>query len=569
MNLDPSRLDLSAAARQAVGKAYARPVDLAQRLETHRAGVLRLPPHPDWSGDMLDWAADPFSDRNWQFQHHTLRWLAPVLWAALDGDEQARAEWLATAQSWFEANVPASKAASSFAWKDMADGNRAINLSLGAALVGQEDAWFVELLEAHRDWLMDESHIVGKNHGLHQHAGLFVVGAVLRDGAAMDTAVKRMTAQFTTTFDEQGCNDEGSAAYHQMNLAWWSQAWDRVALEGRPIPEAVRASMAAAEDVLVHLAQPDGRIPQIGDSARGPLRPGHGPLAEFVASQGRRGTRPEGTVRVLDGGYVLSRSGWGESRPIADESHMVLRHGRDVRAHAHHDLGSVHLYSQGTPWLVDGGFHSYQPKDPTRKYLHSRAAHNVAVISGLEHDDSADVRLERAEVAGEAHDFVLADLGYSEVSLRRRVTYLVELDCWIVWDSADSPERRLVQQWHVEPGVTVQLRDRGFRLRSSRSALNMTWLGAAPRLRRHQAVEGDQRGWIGTRWKTSVPSNLLTAEAAAGPRGAAVLVAPAGREPLGVVDSYITSQGALTASLVRGGHVWALSIDEDVSVRES
>lgn len=82
-------------------------------------------------------------------------------------------------------------------------------------------------------------------------------------------------------------------------------------------------------------------------------------------------------------------------------------------------------------------------------------------------------------------------------------------------------------------------------------------------------ADGDQRGWIGTRWKTSVPSNLLTAEAAAGPRGAAVLVAPAGREPLGVVDSYVTSQGALTASLIRGRHVWALSIDEDVSVRES
>lgn len=108
-------LDLDAAARQSFGPSFDRPGDLADALSAYWSGNLILPPHPVWDGDRLDWVADPFQDRNWQFQHHTLRWINPLRWAALAGDEAARREWLRVARSWFEANVPAESAASPFA----------------------------------------------------------------------------------------------------------------------------------------------------------------------------------------------------------------------------------------------------------------------------------------------------------------------------------------------------------------------------------------------------------------------------------------------------------------------
>lgn len=114
----------------------------------------------------------------------------------------------------------------------MADGNRAIQLCIGAPIVDPNEEWFTSLLEYHRDWLMDPKHIVGKNHGLHQHQGLLVLGAVLQDREALNTAVRRMEAQFETAFDYQGSNNEGSSAYHQMNMTWWGLAWKRVQLEG-------------------------------------------------------------------------------------------------------------------------------------------------------------------------------------------------------------------------------------------------------------------------------------------------------------------------------------------------
>lgn len=567
--LAPTDLDLLAAARQAIGPSYVRPENGVERLTAYWEGKVRLPPHPEWRGaDVTDWMADPFSDRNWQFQHHTLRWLNPLRWAALDGDERARAEWLRVARSWFEANVPAKIARAAFAWKDMADGNRAINLSLGAALADAEDDWFVELLVAHRDWLMDEAHIVGKNHGLHQHAGLFVVAAVLRDEQAMDTATRRMTDQFVTAFDAQGANDEGSAAYHQMNLRWWTQSWQRVQAEGRAVPEVVTSRLLAASSVLAHLSLPSGRVPQIGDSSRGSVIKGSGPESDFVATQGRGGTRPQSLVKVLDGGYAISRSGWGESRALAQESHLVLRHGVDLKAHSHADRGSVHVYAAGTPWLVDSGFYSYGRGEPIRQHLKSRRAHNVAMLAGAEHDDAAPVTLERAKATGEVHDFVVVDRGYGPAVVTRRVVYLTGPDCWIVWDTTDSQEHRLIHQWHTEPGLSAQRNDRGFRLRSGDSALHMSWLGPTPVLRRREAAESDLRGWIGTKWKTLQPGTLITAEAKPQSRGLALLIAPSHGVPLGIVDSHLTLKGALTTTVTRGGSNWAVRIDDEVSVSE-
>lgn len=557
-------LNLATADRQAFGKSYACPKNTDELAAAVLNGELRLPPHPVWRGNPLDWAADPFTDRNWQFQHHTLRWIAPLRWKALDGDEPARREWLRVVRSWAAHNVPATQSPSKFAWKDMADGNRAIQLSLGARLVGEEDLpWFRELLAYHRDWLMDETHIVGKNHGLHQHAGLLVVSAVLGDLDGMNAARARMVEQFKSTFDTQGGNDEGSTSYHQLNLRWWAQSWKRVSLEGLEVPEDVKQRLSAAGTVLAHMAQPDGRLPQIGDSARGAVGVGLDQVADFAATRGRSGTKPAETVHVLDNGYVFSRSGWGETRPVEQESHLLLRHGADVRAHSHEDRGGVHIYANGRPWLVDSGFHSYQKNDPTRTYLHSREAHNVATVVGAKHNDSAPVELTSQTVEKDFHDFELTDRGYADTALRRRVIYLTGPDCWIVWDQAESDAPVVMRQhWHVDIEVTASRHDRGFELRDGDRSLNMVWLGAMPRLARHRAVDGDQRAWIGTRWKTQKPGTLITAESPARASTLVTLIAPSAPQELGVVRSYLTTTGVFDAVLMRGPRVWRVRMDE-------
>lgn len=566
------RLNLETADRQTIGASYARPDNAEVLTKLVLRGTLRLPPQPDWTGDVTDWMADPLADRNWQFQHHTLRWLNPLRWCALEGDEEAKSEWLRVAKSWLDNNIPAGRAKRNFAWKDMADGNRAIQLSLGARLVtGSDLDWYVEGLRYHRDWLMDEAHIVQKNHGMHQHAGLLVVAAVLRDNEGLTVAHERMVRQFETTFDHQGGNDEGSTKYHVLNMQWWDQTWERARLEGLAVPDSVDARRSAADMAAAHFTQPDGYMPQIGDSARTRMPLGLGPAVDFVVSGGELGSRPPETVKILDRGYITSRSGWGQTRPMAQESHMILRYGPDLRAHEHQDRGSVHIYARGRAWLVDSGFYSYQTNDPIRRYLASRQAHNLAVLNDLPHDDSVSVDLIRTNVTADFHDFEVEDRGYPRSGLRRRVTYLTEPDCWIVWDTADTPERTsMTQRWHLDLGVAARRDDRGFQLYDRDRSMTMAWLGQLPRLRRTTAIEGDMQGWIGTRWKTLKPSTLLTAETP--PRSShrlVTLIAPSAPREFGVVRSYVDTSQTLSATVTRGPRLWTVKMSPaTVEVKE-
>lgn len=560
-------LDLDVATRQAFGSPYRRPEKLAELAGLVMRGTLRLPPHPDWTGDVTDWRADPYTDRNWQFQHHTLRWLNPLRWRAADGDEAAATEWRRIARSWAEANLPAKKEPGTFAWKDMADGNRAIQLSLGAPLITSEDDWYIPLLRAHVNWLMDEKNIVRKNHALHQHAGLVVVAAVLRDRDALRTAYRRMAKQFESTFDRQGANDEGATGYHQMNLRWWDHAWARIEAEGITIPDFAAERKRLGREALAHMALPNGKMPQIGDTKRGPVGRDLGPQMEFVATRGEEGEPPPDTAVAFERGYVVSRSGWGEQRPLSQESHMILRFGDDVRAHSHQDRGSVHLYARGRSWLTDSGFFSYQTGDATRNHFLSREAHNVVLLPGIRHDDRARVDLERFEVTADMHDAVVVDRGYEGIELRRRALYLTGPDCWIIWDEADRPTP-VLQNWHVDLGVTARRHDRGFELRDSKQSVTMTWLGALPKLTRHIAQDGDLRGWISTRWKTLEPGTLLTALTSSRPR-AVVVIAPSRPQEFAVVRSYIAVSGAMSAQLMRGPRVWDLKIEgENVAISE-
>lgn len=555
-------LDLGVSERQAFGAVYRKPAKHDVLTGLVKKGTLRLPPHPNWTGDVTDWQADPYKDRNWQFQHHTLRWLNPVRWSALEGDEGAAELWRNVAKSWGKTNVPAKKAVGLFAWKDMADGNRAIQLSLGAPLIRPQDTWYIPLVRYHVDWLLDEKNIVKKNHALHQHLGLVVASAVLRDRSALNVAYDRLAKQFKSTFDTQGANDEGAVGYHEMNLKWWAQAWSRIEAEGLKIPDFAVARLEAGRTALAHMVLPNGTLPQIGDTNRLPVSKGLGSHVDFVATQGEEGEAPEGTAVAYDRGYIVSRSGWGTTRPLADESHMLVRFGHDVLSHSHQDRGSVHLYTRGRSWLTDSGFYSYQTGDLTRTHFLLRDAHNIAQLPDLAHTVRAEVSLERFTATEDVHDAVLHDHGYQDVELRRRTLFLPGPECWIVWDEVSTP-MQIQQRWLADIGVNVRRHDRGFELRSGDQTVSMVWLGAVPVFSRHPAKEGDLHGWIATKWKTVEPGTLITAKSPKNRQRSIVLIAPSTPQEFAVVRSYVTINGLLTAVLMRGTRVWDLKVDGD------
>lgn len=372
-----------------------------------------------------------------------------------------------------------------------------------------------------------------------------------------------MISQFETAFDEEGINEEGSVAYHQLNIVWWKSAADRVALEKMPFPAEVSRRLEAAAEALAHLVLPNGRLTQIGDGSRGSVREGISEQCDFVATGGETGNPPRELVRNFQQGYYTSRSGWGESKSLHHESHLVLRHGGRMIGHAHEDRGSLHIYAEGIPWLVDSGFHSYQKRDAVRTHLNSRPAHNVASLVGPRYISPDDVPIVAAKETADYHFVEVQDSGYESNILRRRVIYLTQANCWIVHDVNEGEASQDIRQsWLVDVGISSNRHDRGFLLRRGSSRFVMSWLGELPRFKLHRAVDSDLKGWIGTKWKTLEPGSLITAEAPATGRGLVTLLAPTEENlSIGIVHSYVTTSGVIHVVLVRGDKTWLVRVE--------
>lgn len=515
-------LNLDAAKRQAsLGNNYKRNSKTKERLEELKNGTITLPPHRSWTGVYTNWTADPLNDLNWRFQFHTLRWINPYLWDALDGNEDSQVEWKRIAKSWAEANTPPERAKDKYAWMDMTDGNRAIQLSIGAPLVRREDQWYIDLLVQHRNWLLDDSRIVPGNHGLHQNLGLFVVSAVLRDKIGIERAIERLGAQILDAFEEDGLNEEGSVAYHQTNVDWWLQAQQRLKLEGYSLPAEATSRLDRAGQTMGFLLLPDGTMPQIGDGGRGRGRRGLHPFLDQVAAGKIHDAKNLPTFKHYKYGFTIFRSGWGERRPLAQESHTIVRHGADLRRHSHNDRGSLHIYTAGRRWITDGGFHSYQQRNHDRNYTKSRLAHSLVDLPNQKHDKTAEVPAEIIEHTGPIQSVQILDNNFETASWRRRVVYLSQINTWVVWDrvSAAAPEE-IRQQWLIDVDITAESRSKDtVILNDGNERLYMYWLGDVPDL---DIVSGDtksssKRGLIGIGWKkmrsgTSIHADFHTDE---------------------------------------------------------
>lgn len=501
--------DLDAAARQALGKAFTPGPDDARLVQSLRDGRLSLPPHRTWDlPEDPTWEEDPFRDNNWQFQFHMLRWLDPLRRAGQDGDDEAARLWERYARSWIEANPP-GQSASPWAWKDMTDGIRALELSHGLGVVG-EQPWLIRSLEQHRDWLADPEHLKAGNHGLHQTVGLFVAASVLQDRQAQQRAVDELGTRLRAAWDEQGVNEEGALAYHRMNFLWWQEAMTRLDLEGVPRPEgAERIDRAPA--VMAHATAPMGHLAPIGDTATGTtVEDVDHPLTAFATSQGQEGASPEDTAAVYDRGYAFLRSGWGEHRPFREETFVAVPFGAQDKIHGHADGGSISVCAGGVEWLQDGGRH-YYGRDATQSYLVSRAAHSLVTLPGRTPRRSVPVELLHHDETAAAVDLTLRDRSYEGAEITRRIVYLRHWDLTVVLDRVRADEEvEAEQRWHCGRGVEATSLSIGFALKHQGSAFHVAGLRDGQQRQVRRGQDQPMLGWSATGWRRRTPVDVAS-----------------------------------------------------------
>lgn len=501
-------VNLKTAERQALGTHFVAGPQDKKLVADLCGGHLTLPPHKRWQLPAAPtWAEDPFSDNNWQFQYHMLRWLDPLRRAGQNGNAQAAEAWQRYARSWIEANPPGDSA-SRWAWIDMADGIRAMELCHGLGVVGEQD-WLIRSLEQHRDWLADPSHLKHGNHGLHQTVGLFVVSSVLEDQDGAELAVDWLGQRLREAWDEQGVNEEGSLAYHRMNYLWWQEAMTRLDLEGVDRPEGAQRLLLAPEE-MAHATSPLGWLARIGDTNAASIQDIDHPYADYVTSEGTRGAAPAATTAIYDRGYAYIRSGWGQDRPFNEETYLTAVFGAQDKIHGHADGGSISVCAGGVEWLQDGGRH-YYGRDATQSYLVSRAAHSLVTLPGRTPRRSVPVELLHHDETAAAVDLTLRDRSYEGAKITRRIVYLRHWDLTVVLDRVRADEEvEAEQRWHCGRGVEATSLSIGFALKHQGSAFHVAGLRDGQQRQVRRGQEQPMLGWSATGWRRRTPVDVAS-----------------------------------------------------------
>ena len=474
---------------------------------------------PPWEAVLpLDWAADPFGDRNWQFQLHAWVLMDYWLYAFGDGDENALGEVVAIALDWKRYHLDDNRR-SAFEWYDMAVGVRASRLAflldqilVGDLMVDDEDlAALLLLAELHVERLLEPSFLSDGNHGLFQMAGLNALCQVISwrkvcagAGVYVDKAFGRLLGEW---FSEEAVHRENSPNYHGIVV----DAFHRLRVVDRFRDAQVRSLIEEAATVTPWLTYPDGRWVPVGDSAgKGPQLKGPVEARCLSANGGCWAVRD-----LTKSGYAIIRSPPEAEHPsMLFVNSMFVEVEGSVIKHKHaDDLGFV-LIEGGHEIFVDSGKYGYN-KDRKRSYVLSARAHNIPSLLGRPIDPRqvgpAPTQLQPIEV--EDGEFLVE--GYVDrpglLLHRRKFSYLPGSHLTI----SDQVHNRTRHKWqsnlHLAPDLDPTLTPSGFVVRVGDLSVEATFEGKGCLIDQVRGRTDPYQGWISVGYRELIPATVVRA----------------------------------------------------------
>ena len=506
-----------------------------------RREIMLLGHEPVQLGAEIDWHRDPVAGRIWERRfwadyrlvgdsegrdpkiihelnrHQHLPRLAKAYF--LTGDERYASEAVAQLNSWIDQNPPGL----GINWQSSLEiGIRAISWmwtiflllpsqsfdDASAQRIG--DSLFAQLEHIHRYpsvFSSPNTHLIG------EATALFIAGLVFRDRKRPAAWLRQATAMLGEAAAKQVLDDgvygELSSCYHCYALDFFLQAIVLAEQDEISFPEPLQRAVPGMLQFLMHLTQPDGALPLLGDDdggralalvkrdyrsfqdglclgailyRRGDFKRQAGAFCEEALWMfGKQAWETYGQLESAEptetqgrygrAGYVIQRSGWG-----ALDSHLVFDCGGLgilTGAHAHADALSVTLFSRGRELLVDPGTFVYNGAPEWRSYFRSTRAHNTVSIDGRDQAEQRGTFHWKTELTAQAaKEFTLPGLDYVEgehggyrrmpqgVTHRRRILH-VPPESWIVVDDfRGSGEHRFDFHYHLAPGVEISRLER-------------------------------------------------------------------------------------------------------------
>lgn len=302
--------------------------------------------------------------------------------------------------------------------------------------------------------------------------------------------------------------------------------------QGKIVPQELRERVRLAMRYFIFCSTPAGNSPRISKGG-GDLRKRigqinllyHDSAAKWLASEGKDGNHPQETCYLFPwAGHAVMRSGW-------ESSATWLFFEPGPRGSGHHDLSQlgIQLIANGDWLLVDPGYYTYSPSGEDAKmggYLHSSAAHNVALVDGegqISGPKGTNPGPNRA--AGEyqwtnhqetcsatgLYAYGFGEKGKIKVTHRRSVTYDKNEDTFLVSDKFEGEgTHRIDLRWQCAPEATVTVSGNSAKIAMPNASLKMTIDDSLkPVITLHKGEKNPFSGWFSEGYGKLTPTTSI------------------------------------------------------------
>lgn len=464
-----------------------------------------------------NWEQDPLNNRSWQWR---LNWLSFLSYLIAFHHKSRNDDVLSFAreaiESWLHTYLATDTSYPfEFIWHDHATALRAEQLALFVYYCRayspkwvQQNIGFIEYVEQaltiHGEWLAKDSfYSEHTNHGLEQARVLFLLGTIFEGEKArawQKLATRRIKSELDFSFTTEGVHVENSPAYHIFVFkVFLGILKDYPSNVLGDLAEQFEKFSAQALGFITHILRPDGTLPPIGDTEQLPTSDAYremfGHTIEYqhflyAVSQGKQGLKPAQTNRVYaKSGYAVFRDCWPESAYFSEAFHIIAKVGCSSRYHHQQDEGHISIYAGGEDWLIDSGLYNYINKDPIRKYMRGRAAHNVPIISNARYADDFEHRLSAwsvldcSELEGSPYVSMQLDV-MPPVNHQRCLQFDSHSKIVKIADKVNDVKREtkdITLQWHFPSDKTISIEGQEITVTSkSGNKLLMSFEGSDP-----------------------------------------------------------------------------------------
>ena len=391
------------------------------------------------------------------------------------------------AADWTEHNLPAPnrREDSNTTWRTLEAGIRAkgswassfFGFAKAAEVKTSTRCAMVAGLAEHGRYLHSFGDVGNSNWAATQYTGLATLALTmpeLNDAQVwFEHAQRKILDDMRKGVYPDGVEDEETSHYHGVALSSFGGFLTLVQRSKRPPAPGMSAIVQRMWNYLAYSLDPSGVSPLNGDAdtdnnsaaVLGAAQTFHRPDWQYIASNGRHGTRPEGNYsRVFPwAGQLVSRSGWDahaqwswfDLGPFGSSGH-----GHQCRTHLSIRLGNEHILVDSGRFSYDGDLSAY-----LRDYGHVSRGHNVLLLDGKNQVETPAKASTPASVdtwsVTEAEDRARKSISFSGLptaDVHTRSLVYRRGSFWLVVDRVETTKSRTVEAlWHTHPDCAVTI----------------------------------------------------------------------------------------------------------------